>query len=211
MWRFPIISCHFLDFKKNKKNWNKFLESVLLNRGGEFEFIHTPYSLNCSYLLHSLLSFHPTKLLSPCLLELERWDDQRWGTQYATSNYDGCCDKLALWVFNEEAKDNIRATSTGVVKSPTTGWCKTTSTTRASTFIEGTACVGVSFFKPWRGWVAIPPTSLLEPLHSTTMVFPSTKNVSMSSASSHTVVLLTPLIVYQNEEKLGLKMPWTFL
>jgi hypothetical protein len=49
-----------------------------------------------------------------------------------------------------------------------------TSMTRVSTLyytiIKDTTCRGVSFFKSWRCWVCIPPTSLLELMHSTTIV-----------------------------------------
>jgi hypothetical protein len=37
-----------------------------------------------------------------------------------------------------------------------------------STFLKGISCGRVSFLKSWRGWVSIPPTSLLELMHSTT-------------------------------------------
>lgn len=42
-----------------------------------------------------------------------------------------------------------------------------------STFIEGTACEGVFFFKFWRSYVSILHISLLERLHSTVDVSPS--------------------------------------
>lgn len=73
---------------------------------------------------------------------------------------------------------SIKATSTEIVKSPMIGWCNTTMTHMAilhSTFIEDTVSGWVSFFKPCRGWVSIPPTSLLKLMRSTTMVSPPPK------------------------------------
>jgi hypothetical protein len=162
-------------------------------------WVHSQCSRSNSHFMLSIsllsLSFHFTKPLSSCL-------PQSW-----MSRWPKVLDILHQTIMDVAIK--LALVSSTKRRQRTKHWsyidwyhkathCRLiqltihTSTLR-STFIESTACEGVSSFISCKGWVST-PISLLELVYSTIAVSSPTKNATMPNTSSPTVVLLTILM-----------------
>jgi hypothetical protein len=120
---------------------------------GVFELIHTTNTLNFSIASHST---HPpfiqVKQCWDVFIEFENWHDPRRGDRVVASNYNAADVKDGLWVFHDEKMKD--ATSELHCPRP----CSRhdllmqdySNDPCCSTFVEATACGGVSTFKSWR-------------------------------------------------------------